>query len=324
MSIAPNARIDLPHPILLDDDSTGRLLLIDASRAPHNFRLYAYANHSEFDATDHNRHNDHHLPYSWTSSFSDDLHIERLLHWDTQLNVVFVLAYRAPHSDQRDLYAVVVGLGGREPASDLQCLTCDKIGYSRFSARFPTVATAASNDKRPRHRYLILEWEGPDVPRHEVCEWSLNKTSSSRPLGRVELTHRYTLNRFDALRQEIDKMGWHLTNVFMNVPLRGHPWILGEIRVKLTFRALNFVDHAKALPTKTPLLLIPYDSPDESIEEQALTSKFGVDFGDFMALERSVLVVRIDGRGQIRNGRNAVKFRHLGDKEVHDMLRAIE
>lgn len=300
--------IDLPLPILLDDATTGRLLLNDASHVPHNYRLYAYANRSAFDASEHMR-TDERLPHSWTSAFGDDVHIERLLHWDNRLNVVFVLATWEPNSEQRHLFAVVLALGGREPvAGDLQCLTCNKPGYTSFEARFPTHAAQ-------QQRYLILEWQGPNVPLREVCEWSLEE-SPGKSLGRVKLVRRYTLNRFDRMRQQIGQVGWLLSQVFVNMQLQGHPWPVGDIRVKLTFRTHMFADRTDEMPRKTPLLVIPSDGADTD----AMTSAFSMDFGDFMALERSVLVVRIDGAGR---GRNGAPFRHLGLREVQDILAVI-
>lgn len=227
----------------------------------------------------------------------DELHVERIVHFDKTENIYFYLGSTPAAPWDRHLFAVRVN--GRPHGVCLTC-TIERVGdrwFGHFDAHF-------GGD-----RLLVLEMQGPSVPRHDIYEWSPH-------VDRVAvLQFRRPLQTNDALAFRLSRIRWvppkwlHMQNSGIRIRLLVPPSPSG---------AEDGDDDNN--DNGRPLLMQPYTGPGT----YAGTSKWRLDWEAYMAANRSVIVAQVDGRGSVRSRLNSTHAVHgrLGGPEADDMRRA--
>lgn len=227
----------------------------------------------------------------------DHMHVERIVHFDRLTNIYFYLGSTAAEPWDRHLYAV----HGRSGSPQGSCLTCtiewvaDR-RFTHFDAHF-------SGD--PDHRLLVLELQGPAVPRHDIYEWS----PDSDRVAVLQFCRELQTN--DALAARLASMRWvqpRWLHMRKNGNRNGN-----RIRLLVPPSADNETGDL-------PLLVQPYEGPGT----YAGTSEWRLDWPAYMAANRSVIVAQIDGHG---SGRSRLSNTHavygrLGWPEAKNMRQA--
>lgn len=223
----------------------------------------------------------------------DQMHVERIVYFDRLANIYFYLGSTAAEPWDRHMYAV----HGRNGSPHGTCLTCPfewvaERRFTHFDAHF-------SGD--PDNRLLMLELQGPAVPRHDIYEWSPD-------------SDRVAVLQFCRELQTNDALAARLVNIRWAQPRWLHMRDTGN-RIRLLVPPSSENETGDL-----PLLVQPYEGPGT----YAGTSEWRLDWPAYMAANRSVIVAQIDGHGSGRsrlNNTHAV-YGRLGWPEANDMRQA--
>lgn len=247
----------------------------------------------------------------------DSNHAERIVHWSQEFNVLFYLGNTQQRPEERHLFAVSVGM----PDSDRSdCLTCDLSALDGWAyTHFDVVFSGHKGS-----RLLLVEAQGPSVPRHDVFEWtgSICGVTDSRP---VSLRHVRTLHTHPAMLTQ-----WH--NLTMPV-LRFEQVLLinGALaRVKMLMPQ-KYEDTCNAMSPATDgeqrkfgLMVRSYDGPNSfsGTSEWIASDRYE----EYLAVNRSVVVAVVDARGsdRVNMQHKYAIYKQLGWTEADDLLEVTE
>ncbi|KAI9274596.1 dipeptidyl peptidase IV N-terminal region-domain-containing protein [Phascolomyces articulosus] len=202
---------------------------------------------------------------------------------DTQRELLhFISTERSPL--ERHLYTV--HLGGEDPASTKQCLTCpeDPEVHGYYRASFS-----------PKSGYYVLHYEGPDIPTTVVKSVDDN-------------TFELVLENNDALRSLLSD--YELPKSRMVTVKSGG----------IEMNAVEMLPPNFKPKEKYPVLFHVYGGPGS----QLVSHQFELDWHHFLASKLRYIVVTVDGRGtgfRGREYRTCVRKR-LGELEVIDQVNA--
>lgn len=218
------------------------------------------------------------------------LHVERIVHMDKRMNVIFYLASQPDQANAHQLYAVHARLDRVG-----HCLTC-ALGYSHFRAHFSRTAP-----------FVLLESLGPQLPRHDIYEWSIDYEGSS----------------FD-FRRRVEMQ----TNGALAERLRQHEIVLPTVRyvrlenvphARVRLLSVHELEPGARAPQKLALVVLPGGGPDTFVG----TDEWRLDWATLMAMatQPGTVVAQVDARGSGRQPMDRVHAVHgrLGRLEADDV-----
>lgn len=231
---------------------------------------------------------------------NDSIHAVRIVHWDLDTNILFYLGCTQLRPQRRNLYAIQVDarVGGR---SRTDCLTCRL--HQRAGNDYHAHFMAAFN---PKSRYLLLESQGPAVPRHDVYEWLVEQRT-----GAVRIQVVRPIQTFERLRASIENVTLPLLRFERVTKKDGY-----VARVKMLMPP-QFVT-CNSSSTRYPMLVKAYSGPGTYVG--ATTWSPGWEW--FMAVNRSVVVAMVDARGsgRLRLHETFGVYGNLGWTEAEDLI----
>lgn len=231
-----------------------------------------------------------HMPHPLQAA-DDDIHAERILHWDSQQNVIFFVGSPMDMPHFQHLYAIVVigppAAGGGLILSNTTCMTCllrsephePFFPYTHFSATF-----------NHGSRYLVLESLGPRVPRSDIIRWGVAGAS-------VVQQHRKTMAdnpRLKAHMRTITPPLQEYERVQLQQSLgRSNRFAHVKLTLPVEFFAYcgntMFRDHFA-------MVVRVYAEPGT----YAGQSEFSAGWEEYMAVNQSVVFATVDARGSSR------------------------
>lgn len=210
--------------------------------------------------------------------------VNEVLGWNHNDNVIYYTATLPSDSSVQHVYSV------SPTSNEIKCLTCSmksKNGNNQCSYNAAEVSSDSS--------HLVLTCNGPDIPHitivdadnKEKLEITTN-TELVNLLGNKAMPHK--------LKLEFDIADGFTAKVMLRLPP-------------------NFDITGK---TKYPMIVNVYGGPDT----YQVIDKFSLDWGSFLAANKSIIYATIDGRGSGLRGNNLLfaGYRKLGTVEVIDQI----
>lgn len=203
--------------------------------------------------------------------------VERILDVRQEPNCMFYLGYPMDEPHKRHLYSVDVNF-----TTPIQCLTCaisnNQTDPNNHYDHFDVTISPYGN------QVFVLHAEGPAVPYSAMYTWYSHSVWRSG----CEILELRKLHTNHKLRKRIDERQANLRHVkYVSFPK------LGYVRLLMPAAA------ATAAPgVRYPLLVQPYNGPDTFVG----SSEWRLEWPDFMATNRSVIVAQVNGRGSSRLG----------------------
>lgn len=220
--------------------------------------------------------------------------VQRILKWETRINRIFYLGNENHSPETTHLY--VVAPYEDDTLWQHQCLTCyrniDGLKQNVFSVNFS-----------PESHFYLISSLGPSIPRTDVFEYRLLEHQHL-----IEVKHTSTINSNDGIREMLK--GIEMPNVLdFLVPLGSH-----EAHVKMWTPAKVDISGTH----KFPMLIHVYGGPNAFQS----TDQWGIGWQSYLASNKSVVVVQIDGRGSGRRDDASLfaVYRNLGTVEIEDQL----
>lgn len=221
--------------------------------------------------------------------------VTKILKWHATSDTIFYTASTVNSSESQHLFAI------KASSEELpQCLTCDLISdFSRksqqyFDAEFSTTGT-----------HFILSFKGPDLPRDYLYKWNHDEQTGRIKLINLSLWNgNHHLERIQ-LEKSVPSIEFH------EIPITGHPF-----KAKVLLQVPRGVDRSGRI--KYPMLVDVYGGPNSV----AVTKKFNLDWGSYLASNLSIIYARIDGRGSGLRGDEILYqvYKRLGTVEVQDQI----
>lgn len=221
--------------------------------------------------------------------------VTEVLKWDAETDAIFYMANEEANSEYNRLY-VVKADGSGAPT----CLSCDIMDGS-------TPMTYFSATISPGGRNVVaLSADGPGVPKTMLYEVKLLEGGSSG--FAKSLLINWELNA--ALDTKLDDVG--LPTIEKDLIDLGNGF---AAKVKMQLPA--GLDRA-GTSAKYPMIIDVYGGPDSN----GVLDRWAIDYGTYMASHKSVIYVRIDGRGSGLRGDNLMHqiYRKLGTAEIEDQI----
>ncbi|XP_059608400.1 venom dipeptidyl peptidase 4 isoform X2 [Phlebotomus argentipes] len=212
--------------------------------------------------------------------------VTEVLQWDTDANVIFFMGNTETHSEELHLYAIRASAGAQK-----QCLTCQLTdGHTYFGVSFA-----------PGGRFVTVNAMGPALPRTDVYSWSADAS------GNVALTHSLTWEA----NEDIDEL---LKEHLVPTVEKDEITLDSGFTAKVLMLLPPNLDRDK----KHPMLIDVYGGPDS----YNVVDRWSMDWGSFLAVNRSIIYAKIDGRGSGLRGDNLLHqiYRKLGTVEVEDQV----
>ncbi|KAJ3655173.1 hypothetical protein Zmor_014310 [Zophobas morio] len=210
--------------------------------------------------------------------------VTELLGWNHNHNTIFYLANTANDSAVQHVYSVSVD------TKETQCLSC---GVKSKNKQIDCLYNVAEFSKDASH--YVLTCAGPDVPHislysleKKVIDWNENKELQ-------ELTRTKRLPTSQRMRFDVD----------------------GGFKAQVNLKLPPNLDISGN--TKYPMLVNVYAGPDSF----QVVEKFNIDWGTYLAANKSIIYATIDGRSSGLKGNNMLfaSYRHLGTVEIEDQIR---
>jgi dipeptidyl-peptidase 4 len=225
-----------------------------------------------------------------TEALTSGRHIvTEIITWDDETELIFYLANTEADSHVSHVYAKRTDV----PSSVPICVTCDIVVNGVKQTYF-------SAEIKPGT--MVLTSLGPSVPHTELYSWTWNN-NEVKLASIMEWEGNADIN--EALH---DKHGPNV--LFHDVQLTP------DFAAKVLMQVPHNADLSGAV--KYPMLIDVYAGPDSV----AVTDKWAMDWGSYMATNQSVVYVRIDGRGSGLRGDRILHaiYRKLGTLEVEDQI----
>nr|XP_023020386.1 venom dipeptidyl peptidase 4 [Leptinotarsa decemlineata] len=211
--------------------------------------------------------------------------VTSILAWDHEENLIYYLANTESDWTVQHLYAVSA------ETKNVTCFTCDlKSEHNSTTACSYNTAEFSKNSS-----YYVLTCAGPDVPQvkvfskngNEVMQWSNNEELANY------LKERQTAS--------LKKMTFDIAD---------------GLKAKVLLRLPPNMDTSGQ--TKYPMLVNVYGGPDT----YQVIDKFVLDWGSYLAANKSIIYAAIDGRGSGLKGDRTMfaGYRKLGTVEIVDQI----
>lgn len=219
--------------------------------------------------------------------------VTEVLKWHTDSNTIFYTANMPNSSESKHLYAIK----GEENAQP-ECLTC---GLLSDHTKKPQEYFDADFSKDGL--YFILSLKGPDIPQEVLC--TFKETS-----GRIQL-QKLTLWEKNEHLEQITSVKHVPSTEFHEIPITGT-----DFTAKVLLQVPHNIDRSGK--TKYPMLVDVYGGPSSF----SVIKKFTLDWGSYLAANRSIIYARIDGRGSGLRGDKILHeiYKKLGTVEVEDQI----
>lgn len=218
--------------------------------------------------------------------------VTELLKWHGDTNTIFYTANLENSSESKHLYAIK-GEANAMP----QCLTC---GLMSNYTKKPQEYFDADFNKDGS--YFILSHKGPDIPEEFLYTFKENAA------GQIELEKHSVLEENEHLQEILLTKSVPVTE-FHEIPITGT-----NFTAKVLLQVPRNIDRSGK--RKYPMLVDVYGGPDSF----AVVKKFTLDWGSYLAANRSIIYARIDGRGSGLRGDQLLHqlYKRLGTVEVED------
>lgn len=215
--------------------------------------------------------------------------VTEILKYNKENDVIIYTANLPDDIKAQHVYAIK-----NQASATASCLTCNlHQGYSYYNAE-PSESGS----------HLVIMANGPEIPRTDLYTIKVNGTT-------VTLSDHIEIEKNEALRKTLEgkKMP---KKVYEVVSLDAET----EAYVSM-IQPPNF-DESK----KYPMLVDVYGGPDSS----AVTSRFSIEWGTYLASSLGIIYAKIDGRGSgLRSDTHLHKlYKQLGTVEVDDQGRAVQ
>ncbi|KAG5896521.1 hypothetical protein JTB14_020494 [Gonioctena quinquepunctata] len=211
--------------------------------------------------------------------------VTSILAWEHENNLIYYLANTEPDSAVQHLFTV------SPESKEITCLTCDL--KSKHNLTMPCSYNTAEFSRNSS--YYVHTCAGPDVPQvnifskngSEVLSWTNNKELATYLKERQTATFK---------KMSFDIADGMKANVLLRLPPNMDT--SGE--------------------TKYPMLVNVYGGPDT----YQVVDKFVLDWGSYLAANKSIIYAAIDGRGSGLNGDKIMfaGYRKLGTVEIMDQI----
>lgn len=221
--------------------------------------------------------------------------VTKVLIWHGQSNTIFYTATKENSSESQHVFAIKA-ISGSHP----QCLTCGLVSdFSRQRQQF------FDAEFSPSGSHFILSFKGPDLPRDFLYTWVKDEDT-----GRIKLLKLGLWQRNDHLERILLEKSVPLIE-FHEIPITGHTF-----NAKVMLQVPHDVDRSGHI--KYPMLVDVYGGPNSV----AVTKKFSLDWGSYLASNLSIIYARIDGRGSGLQGDEILHqvYKRLGTVEVQDQI----
>lgn len=154
---------------------------------------------------------------------------------------------------------------------------------------------------------LVLTALGPKIPRVDIYSWNVTKDQS------IKLTWQYEWEANKDISELLE---------MKKTPRIIHKDILLDsgFTAKVMMAVPPGVDLTGAI--KYPMLVDVYGGPDS----YSVIDKWSMDWGSFLAANRSVIYTKIDGRGSGLRGDKLLQtiYRKLGTYEIQDQIQVTQ
>ncbi|XP_055384086.1 venom dipeptidyl peptidase 4 isoform X2 [Condylostylus longicornis] len=219
--------------------------------------------------------------------------VQSLLKWDHDNNIIFYMANTPEKSQSLHLYAIKASSSKRNTGKP-QCLTCNLIKYNEIEQTYFSV------DFSPCGKNIIITSLGPNPPSVHIFQWSYSG-------GNVNLKKLYDWETNDRIRTSLQNVALPTTKI---LTIDVDDGFTAKVQLQLPPN----LDHSK----KYPMLIEVYGGPDS----YAVTDKWSLDWGSYLASNRSIIYARIDGRGSGLRGDKLAHsiYKKLGTVEVYDQI----
>ncbi|GAB0090119.1 venom dipeptidyl peptidase 4 isoform X1 [Sergentomyia squamirostris] len=214
--------------------------------------------------------------------------VTELLHWDTVSNVIFFMANTESFSEQLHLYAIRATSG-----ATMQCLTCSLAESDGHTYYGVSIASGGN--------YIAINAIGPSLPRTDLYSFSVDTS------GTVTLTHQLDWETNKDIVELVEEQ--QVPNVQKDIIDLGNGFT-----AKVLMVLPPNIDKSK----KYPMLIDVYGGPDS----YNVVDRWSIDWGAFLAVNRSVIYTKIDGRGSGLRGDKLLHqiYRKLGTVEIEDQI----
>ena len=217
--------------------------------------------------------------------------VTEILKWDKVNNLIFYMANTEENSEYQHLYAIKA-LVGSTPV----CMSCDEVDENNNKLTYFS-ASISEHDKN----MLALSAEGPGIPKTTLYEV---KDLGNGAVGKTKL---FDWETNSVLAEKL---------VDLELPtVEKHTMDLGNgFPAKVLMLLPPGVDRSG--DKKYPMLIEVYGGPDSN----AVVDRWSIDYGTFMASQKDVIYVKIDGRGSGLRGDALMHqvYRKLGTAEIED------
>ncbi|KAL1491026.1 hypothetical protein ABEB36_011684 [Hypothenemus hampei] len=210
--------------------------------------------------------------------------VTEVLGWNSLNNLIYYTATDSNDSSIQHVYSV-------SPTSKaITCLSC-----SLKSKNGDNDCTYNSAEMSKDFSYLVLICNGPSIP-----DISIVSTESGRIL-------QWTTN---------EDLATDLAGISLPVKEKFEFPIADGFTAKVMLKLPPNLDRSGN--TKYPMLVNVYGGPDT----YQVTNKFSIDWGSYLAANKSIIYATIDGRGSGLRGNNLLfaGYRKLGTVEVVDQV----
>ncbi|XP_015515915.1 inactive dipeptidyl peptidase 10 isoform X1 [Neodiprion pinetum] len=226
--------------------------------------------------------------------------VSKILAWDTQAHLVYYLGTRERRPGQRHLYVVQDPTTEEPRRLEPLCVTCDLGGVLWSSRLYYTNCTHFGGSVSPFSEsggqgFYVLHCEGPGLPLAGVHS---------------VITHKMVRVLYDTRVQRADKLSQLAlpTRKSFEIPLPQGWKAQVQLLLPPSWRE-------ELRDAAFPVLVEVNGRPGS----EAVTDRFGIDWGTYMSSHNDVVYVRLDVRGARGQGKRAL-FRRIGGVEVQDQL----
>lgn len=217
--------------------------------------------------------------------------VTEILKWDKANDLIFYLANTEANPEYLHLYAIKAAAG-----STANCLSCDEVDENNNALTYFSAAISAK-DKN----IVALTAEGPGIPKTTLYEISIdsNGTIVKEKKADWELNTELDEKLHDVQLPTIEKDTIDMGNGF-------------SAKVKMLLPP----ELDRTGDKKYPVLVEVYGGPDSN----TVLDRWTIDYGTYMASQRGVVYVRIDGRGAGLRGDALMHqiYKKFGTAEIED------
>lgn len=221
--------------------------------------------------------------------------VTKVLKWHGHSNTIFYTANKENSSESQHLFAINA-ISGSHP----ECLTCGLV--SDYSWQRQKFFDAEFN---PSGSHLILSFKGPDFPEDFLYTWVKDEDTGYIKLIKLSLWQGNSHLKQILFEKSIPSIEFH------EIPITGHTF-----KAKVILQVPRDIDRSGRV--KYPMLVDVYGGPNSV----AVTKKFNMDWGSYLASNLSIIYARIDGRGSGLRGDEILHqvYKRLGTVEVQDQI----